>query len=433
MWLTAQICIFYLVLRALDTIEDDMTIEAEVKVPLLVDFYKKLDEPGWTFDGSGPKEKDRQLLVEFDKVIAEYQLLNEGCRDVIADVCARMGAGMASYIELSTGKTGLSMQTWGEYELYCHFVAGLVGEGLSGLFSETKIESPGIRKQLTLSNHMGLFLQKTNIIRDYAEDCEDGRFFWPKECWNTNDVFQRQAEVQLGVEPVRLGSDWYRFSDDAKGREAQAVLSSMLLDVFSHAIYTLEYLVLLRDQSVFNFCAIPQVMAIATLDLMVNNADVFKKNIKIRKSLAVQLILRAVNPKDVAATFQSFAKSIHKKISPADPNYVRWCVELGRIETWAENKFPSFVAVLPNERSADVRALMFESWVMDRERIVRDARRKKLGQAVADAAAPVDLQSKKKEQNKLFWAMFLMMMASTFVMSLIAFIFWISFVRSLPL
>lgn len=28
---------------------------------------------------------------------------------------------------------------------------------------------------------MGLFLQKTNIIRDYLEDQQEGREFWPRE------------------------------------------------------------------------------------------------------------------------------------------------------------------------------------------------------------------------------------------------------------
>jgi farnesyl-diphosphate farnesyltransferase len=31
---------------------------------------------------------------------------------------------------------------------------------------------------------MGLFLQKTNIIRDYFEDLVDGRTWWPKEIWS---------------------------------------------------------------------------------------------------------------------------------------------------------------------------------------------------------------------------------------------------------
>lgn len=31
---------------------------------------------------------------------------------------------------------------------------------------------------------MGLFLQKTNIIRDYREDLDDKRKFWPKQVWS---------------------------------------------------------------------------------------------------------------------------------------------------------------------------------------------------------------------------------------------------------
>jgi farnesyl-diphosphate farnesyltransferase len=30
---------------------------------------------------------------------------------------------------------------------------------------------------------MGLLLQKTNIIRDYREDTDKQRYFWPREIW----------------------------------------------------------------------------------------------------------------------------------------------------------------------------------------------------------------------------------------------------------
>lgn len=64
---------------------------------------------------------------------------------------------------------------------YCHYVAGLVGIGLSRLFSASKLESPEVGRDERLANNMGLFLQKTNIIRDYLEDVLQGREFWPKE------------------------------------------------------------------------------------------------------------------------------------------------------------------------------------------------------------------------------------------------------------
>ena len=52
-----------------------MTIPDEVKQPILRSFHNHTVTPGWTFNGSGPNEKDRQLLVEYDKVIEEVNLL----------------------------------------------------------------------------------------------------------------------------------------------------------------------------------------------------------------------------------------------------------------------------------------------------------------------------------------------------------------------
>lgn len=57
------VCLFYLVLRALDTVEDDMSLDKSVKIPLLNNFYNVIETDGWSFDGSGPAEKDRGLLV----------------------------------------------------------------------------------------------------------------------------------------------------------------------------------------------------------------------------------------------------------------------------------------------------------------------------------------------------------------------------------
>lgn len=36
------ICIFYLVLRGLDTVEDDMALDNKVKLPALLSFHKKI-------------------------------------------------------------------------------------------------------------------------------------------------------------------------------------------------------------------------------------------------------------------------------------------------------------------------------------------------------------------------------------------------------
>ena len=63
----------------------------------------------------------------------------------------------------------------------------------------------------------------------------------------------------------------------------------MTLVTLVHAVDCLIYLSVLRDQSVFNFCAIPQVMAIATLALVYRNPAVFQRNIKIRRGESCQV------------------------------------------------------------------------------------------------------------------------------------------------
>ncbi|PWZ00044.1 farnesyl-diphosphate farnesyltransferase [Testicularia cyperi] len=437
--LSRVICLFYLILRALDTVEDDMTIPAHKKVPLLVDFYKFLEQDGWNFTESGPNEKDRQLLVEFHKVIAEYKLLAPGYRTVISDITAKMGAGMASYVEVSA-KSPLSMAKWQDFDLYCHFVAGLVGEGLSRLFSESQLERPWVGSQLQLSNHMGLFLQKTNIIRDYAEDCEEGRFFWPKQCWGDDYArFESQAQVASGIVETRPGSNTFRPVDGELGKRSMYVLSTMLLDAMCHATSALDYLALLKEQSVFNFCAIPQVMAIATLDLMFDNPNVFKKNVKIRKGVAVGLILKAVNPRDVAYTFQEYSRRIHKKISPADPNFVRWSVELARIEQWCETYYPSFVSAAAEGKPTDARAAALKKWGEERKSRALLLKESKLAgvdpiealKSHKNVVHPRDLmtedqkrEQEKQERDQLMKFFIIMIVGMTAFMGIVAVVSW---------
>ena len=52
-----------------------MTIPDEVKQPILRSFHIHTVTPGWTFNGSGPDEKDRELLVGYDAVVEELNRL----------------------------------------------------------------------------------------------------------------------------------------------------------------------------------------------------------------------------------------------------------------------------------------------------------------------------------------------------------------------
>ncbi|CAG8736486.1 13348_t:CDS:2 [Cetraspora pellucida] len=255
---------FAAVIKELD---DDVR---DAKEPLLRSFHETIFQKGWTFTESGPLEKDRQLLVEFNVVIDEFLSLSKEFRDIIADIANKMGNGMADYAK-DAAHNLYGVKTLKDFDLYCYYVAGLVGVGLTHLFAESGLESSDLINDTDLSIQMGLFLQKTNIIRDYLEDLLDGRKFWPKEIWS---IYVKD------------------FSDlKEPGYETKALncLSSIILNALNHAPESLTYMNKLQNKTIFSFCAIPQVMAIATLALMFRNYDTFQKVVKIRRGESIKI------------------------------------------------------------------------------------------------------------------------------------------------
>lgn len=325
------IMIFYLVLRALDTVEDDMTIDPELKVKVLRQFDSKLDLEDWSFTGNGPNEKDRAVLVEFPCILKEYHNLKPAYQLIIKEITMKMGNGMADYI-LDEQFNLSGVQTVKDYDLYCHYVAGLVGDGLTQMIVYAKFGTPELYEgNAQLFESMGLFLQKTNIIRDYAEDLADGRSFWPREVWS-----------QYSDKLVDFSS-----SDPKLQTKGVECINALVLNATSHVIDVLTYLSSLREQSTFQFCAIPQVMAIATLALVCNNPTVLKTNVKIRKGTTCFLILKSRTLSGCVEIFQYYLRDIKAKVPVDDPNYLKINIQVAKIEQFIEemyqNKLPQGV------------------------------------------------------------------------------------------
>ncbi|KAF3762142.1 farnesyl-diphosphate farnesyltransferase [Cryphonectria parasitica EP155] len=333
--LLMPIALFYLVLRGLDTIEDDMTLDIKVKEPLLRDFHNSIEVDGWTFTQSGPNEKDRELLVHFDDIIFELRRVKKEYFVIIKDITDKMGNGMADYA-LNSDLNEYGVISTKDYELYCHYVAGLVGEGLTRLFVESKLANPALLERPQLAEAMGQFLQKVNIIRDIKEDWDEGKKWWPKEIWskhvdNMGDLLKPEH---------RQNALWCS--------------SEMVLNALKHAEECLYYMAAVRDQSVFNFVAIPQSMAIATLDLVFMNPAIFERNVKITKGDACQLMIESTQDlKLVYEFFRRYARRIHRKADPRDPSYLAICIQCGKIEQFIERIFPTQdVAKLSDEEKA---------------------------------------------------------------------------------
>ncbi|EGG20766.1 farnesyl-diphosphate farnesyltransferase [Cavenderia fasciculata] len=304
------ICIFYLVLRGLDTVEDDTTVPLDVKLPVMHKFAEGLYQPGFKASGYGTNNDERHLVENFDKVVDVFLSLNEGFCPIIQDITKRMAYGMSEFLQ----KEVVTMPEW---DLYCHYVAGLVGIGLSKIFHASGLEGEWFATADKESNEMGLLLQKTNIIRDYLEDINENRIFWPREIWS-------KYTVKLD-----------NFKNPQYASSALHCLNDLITNALSHTIVCLDYMGRLKNPKVIGFCAIPQVMAIATLNACYNNHGVFTGVVKIRKGERA-LIVDAIQSKGIQGTFELFFKYAHEmstKVPASDPNAKKTLEYLNEIQS----------------------------------------------------------------------------------------------------
>ncbi|GLU02840.1 hypothetical protein SLE2022_200750 [Rubroshorea leprosula] len=296
------VCIFYLVLRALDTVEDDTSIAMDVKVPILIAFHHHIYNRDWHFS-CGTKDY-KVLMDQFHHVSAAFLELEKGYQEAIADITKIMGTGMAKFI-------CKEVETIDDYDEYCHYVAGLVGLGLSKLFRASGLEDLASD---SLSNSMGLFLQKTNIIRDYLEDINEmpkSRMFWPRQIW---------GKYTSKLEDLKY---------EENSVKAVQCLNDMVNNALIHVEDCLKYMSALQDPAIFRFCAIPQIMAIGTLALCYNNIEVFRGVVKMRRGLTAKVIDRSNSMSDVYGAFFDFSCLLKSKIDKNDPNATK---TLSRVE-----------------------------------------------------------------------------------------------------
>jgi len=289
------VAIFYLVLRALDTVEDDMNLEKfkpfvspeekcsggkyllRTKENLLRTFHERFDDQKRSkrvkISGLG-EGHELELLDNYDIIVRVFETLPAAMREVICDITNEMGNGMADYVarDLRNGTVDDA-----DFSKYCHIVAGTVGDGLTRLFAASGLESSDLVKKVNLWDSMGELLQRTNIIRDYLEDFEDGRAFWPESVWKVYTEKEDLGELRLS-----------RFIDSGK---SVACLNHMIADALELVPAVLEYLENIHEPSILSFCALPQVMAISTLGKCYNNKDVFTGVVKLRKGLSAKILL----------------------------------------------------------------------------------------------------------------------------------------------
>ncbi|MFJ7972697.1 squalene/phytoene synthase family protein [Psychrobacillus sp. NPDC096389] len=177
----------YLVMRAIDEIEDHEALGSEEKQALLRATSKMLAT------GFNVKEYE-QLVAPFKDILPEVSLrLGDWLAICPADLVEKvkessseMAEGMAKWVEKNW-----QVKTKEDLDEYTYYVAGLVGVMLSDLWKW----SADIDTDRELAIAYGRGLQAVNILRNKDEDKERGVQFFP-EGWTREDMF-RYAEDNL--------------------------------------------------------------------------------------------------------------------------------------------------------------------------------------------------------------------------------------------
>jgi farnesyl-diphosphate farnesyltransferase len=118
--------------------------------------------------------------------------------------------------------------------------------------------------------------------------------------------------------------------------------------------------------------------------------------------------MQSTNPHTVSQLFRDYARKIHAKASLNDPNYLAICVMCGKIETWAEHHYPSFVTLLKESKTIQYNESDPRSRIIKRDReLMKEKVRKERGE---DAMRRVPLQH---ENQAVPWQLYLFVIGAT--------------------
>jgi farnesyl-diphosphate farnesyltransferase len=186
-----EVMIAYLLFRIADTFEDASHWAPEDRIAALSDFKVLLqrdDGPRaeslartWVAKNVASHAGYRELMAETPFVLDAFFALSPGAIAPIREHVGRSADGMASIVA-RTRDGSLTLHSIRELQDYCYLVAGIVGEMLSELFLLDRPALSGVADFLReRASTFGEALQLVNILKDSADDAEEGRRYLPEE------------------------------------------------------------------------------------------------------------------------------------------------------------------------------------------------------------------------------------------------------------
>jgi farnesyl-diphosphate farnesyltransferase len=291
--LDAVVTVAYLLCRMADTLEDEAQGPVPERTRLLQSFAELVTLPkDWAVRSdtfarravnvlrAQAPEAEVELLKATSSVLAALAGLPKSTHPHIARCVRIMTDGMAEFSAslAGEGRAVDGLPTLGDTQRYCYYVAGVVGEMLTGLFVDASTAAKERAQSLeSRAAAFGRTLQLTNILKDVREDLDRGY------CWLPKD---RMAAHGLSAPTLCLTANRTR---------AVALYDELIAAVRADADAAFEYSMLLPAESpgMRLFCLWPLFFAVETLSAVKGNPLVFDPApVKISRATVQELMLK---------------------------------------------------------------------------------------------------------------------------------------------
>lgn len=179
----------YLLFRVADTLEDATRLSRDEKLEELARFQHLLAHASaaeatalaarWHAHPPMEHAGYEELLAELPSLVDTALRLDPAAWRLIAQHTARTTGRMAAFVG-RTGEEGMALRDLADLRDYCYAVAGIVGELLTELFL---VAEPALEREAGALRRdaaaFGEALQLVNILKDSADDSQEGRHFLP--------------------------------------------------------------------------------------------------------------------------------------------------------------------------------------------------------------------------------------------------------------
>ncbi|XP_035700709.1 squalene synthase 8-like [Folsomia candida] len=165
------LALLHLVLRALDTVEDDISKSVETRVADLSKFHLVLQDPVKNQLSClyGMTDKERDLMTNMPTLHKVFSTLDVTTRQIIIKVTTSMATGMIKYLG------NAQIDTFQDLEEYCFYVCGVLQRGfweygIAEGMEEGSVHPIGPRGPFDNPFATAMLVQEVHILSSFLED-----------------------------------------------------------------------------------------------------------------------------------------------------------------------------------------------------------------------------------------------------------------------